>query len=380
MELPLSFFCLLLTVGLISGNLLTDDRIRSRKPEEDRKVQRRIQRRQNRALGSEDDHDCQEGGGSPGESYLGRMNVSASGLPCKAWVTTEDWAELGEHNHCRNPDGDSEGVWCDTSEGWEHCSVPICNEFLKVLDFAADNDCEDNDGEWTGASLNAGSLPESFTICSSYMTEAWLGEFTSSDMFGLMDEDGDPWGKIASYASEAHTEYDITIGPVSWIKNIEVTFMPFTWTRGCLSLDSVAKKVRAVVDGHPLGEEEYKREEDEYRPANITLVLGTDHWNEYPIMVTNVNMFNSSLSVERMVELTTAGEEECGAPGDLVSWEEAEWTLYSKAKVIEVDRKWEGPCRRESQVQVFTADFEWHKDCMQHCEKNSKWQITSCDH
>ena len=72
-----------------------------------------------------------------------------------------------------------------------------------------------------------------------------------------------------------------------------------------------------------------------------------------------------------MIAQTTAGGEECGAPGDLVNWEEAEWTLHSQAKVIEVDREWEGPCRRESQVQVFTADFEYHHDCMQHCQKIS---------
>ena len=45
--------------------------------------------------------------------------------------------------------------------------------------------------------------------------------------------------------------------------------------------------------------------------------------------------------------------------------------LHSKAKIIEVDREWEGPCRKESQVQVFTADFEWHHDCMHHCQKIS---------
>ena len=70
-----------------------------------------------------------------------------------------------------------------------------------------------------------------------------------------------------------------------------------------------------------------------------------------------------------MIAQTKAGEEVCGAPGDLVNWEEAEWTLHSQAKVIEVDREWEGPCRRESQVQVFTAEFLWHHDCMQHCQK-----------
>merc|ERR1712077_47957 len=85
--------------------------------------------------------------------------------------------------------------------------------------------------------------------------------------------------------------------------------------------------------------------------------------------ISELNIFNSSLSSGEMIVQTTAGGEECGAPGDLVNWEEAEWTLHSQAKMIEVDREWEGPCRRESQVQVFTADFKYHEDCMQHCEK-----------
>ena len=122
-----------------------------------------------------------------------------------------------------------------------------------------------------------------------------------------------------------------------------------------------------MVDGQLLGEGEYKREEDWWRPANLNLELAS-------VKVANLNVFNSSLSVERMIGLTTAGEGECGSPGDLVSWEEAEWTLHSQAKLIEVDREWEGPCRRESQVQVFTADFKKHTDCMWHCQKISKGQ------
>ena len=45
--------------------------------------------------------------------------------------------------------------------------------------------------------------------------------------------------------------------------------------------------------------------------------------------------------------------------------------------MIEVDREWEGPCRRESQVQVFTANFYHHKDCMQHCQKISNGRVPS---
>ena len=38
---------------------------------------------------------------------------------------------------------------------------------LKVLDFSADNDGKpDGNGEYTSATLEAGPLPESFTICS----------------------------------------------------------------------------------------------------------------------------------------------------------------------------------------------------------------------
>ena len=42
-----------------------------------------------------------------------------------------------------------------------------------------------------------------------------------------------------------------------------------------------------------------------------------------------------------MIGQATSGGEECGAPGDLVNWEEAEWTLHSQAKVVELDKKWD---------------------------------------
>ena len=130
-----------------------------------------------------------------------------------------------------------------------------------------------------------------------------------------------------------------------------------------------ASKVKVMVNGQLLGEEEYGQEEDEYRPANLNMVLGyyPDMEYEYPIKIADLNVFNSSLSFERMVRLTTAGDEECGAPGNLNSWEEAEWTLHSQARVIEVDREWEGPCWREPQVHVFMADSDY--DCMRHCAK-----------
>ena len=43
--------------------------------------------------------------------------------------------------------------------------------------------------------------------------------------------------------------------------------------------------------------------------------------------------------------------------------------MHSQARLVEVDQEWEGPCRRESKVQVFTAIFEEHQQCMRHCRK-----------
>ena len=140
-----TLFCLLLSVFFVSGHLLTDDRTtrRPRKgdPEERRKSQTRIQSRQQRSVGSQDDNECQEG--NPlGANYSGKMNVTASGISCQFWLASqphvpkytdvgkEGDTEAGEHNHCRNPNGELGGVWCyttDPDKPWEYCSVPICD-------------------------------------------------------------------------------------------------------------------------------------------------------------------------------------------------------------------------------------------------------------
>ena len=245
-------------------------------------------------------------------------------------------------------------------------------EMLRVFDFSEDVDRKpDSNGEYTSATLEAVPLPESFTICSAVMVEAWTTVFSEADMFTLLSNDGDEWGYTNLYAGNLYTEYYVQLGPVFFTKQTQTVFFPLQWSRVCLSLDSVKSKVVLVADGQLLGEEEYEREEDEKRTTLISLVLGfyPSTFSEYSGRVSELNIFNSALSVERMIAQTTAGGEECGAPGDLVNWEEAEWTLHSQAKVIEVDREWEGPCRRESQVQVFTADFTFHKDCMRHCQK-----------
>ena len=189
MTLSSTLFLLLLSTTLVFGQSQQRDRTPRRPGRgelmEGSKSPTWNQHRQQRSYSSQGNPECQEG--NPlGASYSGNMNHTISGRTCQAWSAQEphqhENAGVGEHNHCRNPDGDSGGVWCFTSDNdkrWEYCSLPICApKKLKVLDFSADNDHEpDINGDYTSATLEAGSLPESFTICSAFMVEAWTTEF-----------------------------------------------------------------------------------------------------------------------------------------------------------------------------------------------------------
>ena len=332
--------------------------------------------RHQRSYGSKENLECQDGD-SWGVNYSGNMNHTTSGRACQAWSAQEphqhEYTEIGEHNHCRNSFLDVDGVWCFTTDPdmlWDYCPVPICAPMLKVLDFSADNDHEpDSNGEYSGATLEAGPLPETFTICSAFMVEAWITDFSTADMFTVLGQNGFSWMIIYLWAASSYTEYSVYLGPFYFVNKTKSVFFPLQWTRACFSLDSVASKVMLVVDGQLLFVEEYRREEDYNRPDNISLLLGNNMATEDSARISELNIFNSSLSSEEMIVRTTAGGEGCGEPGDLINWEEAEWTLHSQAKVIEVDREWEGPCRREPKVQVFMADFTYNLDCMRHCQK-----------
>ena len=231
--------------------------------------------RQQRSLSPQDDYECQEG--NPlGSSYSGRVNVTASGMTCQVWSALQphehSHTDMGKHNHCRNPDGYHGGVWCFTNDPykrWELCSVPICaSAMMKVLDFSVDYDHEpDSNGEFTSATLDAGALPELFTICSAIMVEAWTTEYTAAEMFILLDPSGDKWGYTNLFAANSYTHYEVSLGPLFFFNTTEAVFFPLQWSRACLSLDS--GKVILVVDGELLVEEEYKREEDKYRPPNL---------------------------------------------------------------------------------------------------------------
>ena len=114
MKLPSTLLSLLLSLTLVSAKIVSDD-LTTRRPrkggiEEGRKALMKNRDRQHRSVSSQSNLECQRG--NPlGASYLGDKNVTASGRPCQSWPAAGN-PEVGEHNYCRNPDGDLGGVWC----------------------------------------------------------------------------------------------------------------------------------------------------------------------------------------------------------------------------------------------------------------------------
>jgi hypothetical protein len=69
-----------------------------------------------------------------GMDYNGTASTTVSERTCQTWSATTPhehrWTDVGEHNYCRNPDADSNGVWCYTTDPavrYEYCPVPGCD-------------------------------------------------------------------------------------------------------------------------------------------------------------------------------------------------------------------------------------------------------------
>lgn len=74
--------------------------------------------------------------------YRGDISTTLSGRTCQAWTSQSPHRHgntpqnrpgkgIGAHNACRNPDGESDGVWCyttDPAKRWEYCGVPDCTD------------------------------------------------------------------------------------------------------------------------------------------------------------------------------------------------------------------------------------------------------------
>ena len=256
---------------------------------------------------------------------------------------------------------------------------------LKVVSFANDNDNEaDKNGRFTSAELEKENLPKSFTICASFSTEAWSAinaQFAKVAAPTFLTEEGEVWGYIRLKAGRNFTNYDVLFG-TTWMKSKVFTLLfPLQWTSYCVVVHSQNLTVHLVVDGNLLAQATLEEAEGNKRPRHLNLLLGyfrtSGQNHERPGRTANLNVFSSALSLTRVKGLTKSDGKECGAVGDFLSWDVEQWRLRSKTKVVELNEEIDSPCRPESEIQLFTANFYHHRGCMQHCQKISQGRSPS---
>ena len=77
-----------------------------------------------------------------GVEYVGRVNITASGRPCRRWDSDETYLHAygklngpaeESQNYCRNPSKDTKGPWCLVGQHGESvkefCDIPFCRKF-----------------------------------------------------------------------------------------------------------------------------------------------------------------------------------------------------------------------------------------------------------
>ena len=98
------------------------------------------------------------------------------------------------------------------------------------------------------------------------------------------------------------------------------------------------------------------------------LILGAmsygGKWFAVSNKVTNLNIYSSSLSIEKMASMTRGGS--CVEKGDYLAWGDMEWIMHGQAKLETVEL--EEPCEGEPLVNLYYTAFpEGLGSCLHHC-------------
>ena len=177
------------------------------------------------------------------------------------------------------------------------------------------------------------NLPKDFTICSSVFVH--VVTLTDIIVFELLKEDGSPWFLLSldvlsrDYENLSETMKMYFENPeTSNVENKRYTgtiipIVPNSWYHICMGLDTVSGLLRIVVNGKEVvnKEKEYFKNTQSWKPKSVAgkIIQFKGYWGgmwfQYRNTFSNMNIFNSMMSVEDMVSRTSGGED-CDSPGD----------------------------------------------------------------
>ena len=216
------------------------------------------------------------------------------------------------------------------------------------------------------------SLPDSFTICSSIMTPS-CPNYIWPAFFTILDNEGAQF--LATICNRGFIESSLEIlyhlGATELITGKIPPLFPNQWTKSCMAVNTSSGLIHWVVEGTLImttTSEEVKNSKNKPKDLSNKVVLGARSyggiWFQPSQKVTNLNIYSSSLSIERMKSMTK--EESCVEAGDYLAWEDMEWILHGQATIESMDK--EEPCKGEPYVDLYYTRFPGWDTCMHHCQ------------
>ena len=216
------------------------------------------------------------------------------------------------------------------------------------------------------------SLPSSFTICVSVLVTS---DDQNPSLFTLLGNDERPWFSpmIQQFDFVGKQFYYAT--PNQNVKFDTMRMFPNQWVRSCLALDTLSGLVQWVARGELV---------DNSTLAGITnnvptdlsgkLILGSVYftfrvkWQLSRNKLTKLEIFSSTLSVEKMTEYTKG--EGCGDEGDYLAWNKMQWNFHGEGEIEHMEAE-ESCTMQPFNFYFLNADdagaFDW-KSCMDFCQ------------
>ena len=216
------------------------------------------------------------------------------------------------------------------------------------------------------------SLPDRFTICSTIMipnclSRAWPTFFAvlSNNRTQILSPIGSPASIVTHlkilYLQGASEQANGKIPPI----------FPNKWTRSCMAINTKSGLIHWVVEGTLIMatiSEEVKNSKNRPKDLSRKIVLGgrsyKGGWVATSNKVTNLNIFSSALSIEKMKRMTEG--ESCLEEGDYLAWGDMEWILHGQARIETVGM--EEPCKGDPLVNLYYTKFPDIYSCIHHCE------------
>ena len=205
------------------------------------------------------------------------------------------------------------------------------------------------------------ALPESFTVCSTIMTTG-CQSYEWPTFFHILDDNRSPFlSPSLSHGIQSRLVivFDQIVGPVLTGKIPPV--FPNQWTSSCIAVNTTSGLVHWVVEGTLVLSSKFMevKNSKNSQPKDLSrnLVLGASSyfgsWFASTERVTNLNIFSSPLTTEKMERMTRGGI--CIEEGDYLAWGDMEWILHGQAKIETTEK--EETCEEKPLVDLSYTPF-----------------------